>query len=286
MVPIWDAGFVLGASATEQLRTFGGRLFRLNEHLDRLAQSLSIMGLDWPTPRHEIEAVANQIAHHNHGLLAPDSDLGLSLVVTPGSYASLAPPEASGPWFCISTYELPFARWATAYRVGQPLVTTIVEQVSSRSWPRRLKCRSRMHYYLADLEAARQDPAARALLLDADGTVVETATANILVYHRATGLISPPRESILPGISLDWVIELAAELNVSFEYRPLLPDDVARADEVWLTSTPYCLLPVTRFNHTPIAHGQPGPEWNRFIQRWSDHIGLNILDQATRRTAA
>ena len=64
-----------------------------------------------------------------------------------------------------------------------------VEQTSPRSLPRDLKCRSRMHYYLADLHAHRTDPAARAVLLDSDGTILEATTANILIYSASQGLL-------------------------------------------------------------------------------------------------
>lgn len=284
VVPVWDAGFVLGASVAEQLRTFGGRLFQLDAHLDRLERSLGVVDVALPISRTELVAVAEQVVRHNHGLLAPDSDLGLTIVVTPGPYPTLAPAGHHGPLLCVTTYELPFERWVEAYRLGQSLVTTSIEQVSPHSWPRHLKCRSRVHYYLADQEAARQEPLAKALLLDSEGYVVETATANVLVYRRDTGIASPPRDTILPGVSLDWVARLAGELNTSFDERPLRPDDLAGADEVWLASTPFCLLPVTRFNGKPIGDGRPGQQWSRFLTHWGQQVGVDILDQAQRRT--
>ena len=128
----------------------------------------------------------------NHRLLEADDDLALCLFVTPGEYPAMAPPEGAGPLVAMHTYPLPFQLWCDTYEQGQRLVATEIVQVPAASWPAELKCRSRMHYYLADRSAQRADPAARALLLDAEGYVVEASTANVVVYRQDEGFISRP----------------------------------------------------------------------------------------------
>ena len=71
-----------------------------------------------------------------------------------------------------------------------------------------------MHYYLADRQARRRDPASRALLVEEDGFVTETTTANVVGYRHDAGLLTPPHDKILPGISLAVLLELAAKLRV------------------------------------------------------------------------
>jgi branched-subunit amino acid aminotransferase/4-amino-4-deoxychorismate lyase len=137
-----------------------------------------------------------------------------------------------------------------------------------------------MHYYLADRAARQLDPQARALLLDAEGCVSETSTANILAYRAGEGLISPPPGTILPGISLATVRELAAGEGMSFVERPLKPADLVSADEVLLASTPSCLLPVTRFEGRPIGTGRPGEIFHRLLFAWDRLVGLDIAVQA------
>ncbi len=281
-ISLADAGFVLGAAVAEQLRTFAGRLFRLDDHLDRLEHSLAIVGVDPGLPRRELARLAVELVARNHRLVAPGDDLGLSIVVTPGPYAAYSEPGSGGPTVCLHTYLLPFRLWAAKYRQGQSLVTTDVEQVSPKSWPPSLKCRSRMHYYLADRQAAMTEPGARALLCDAQGTVLEASTANVLIYEAGTGLATPPRRKVLPGISMREVVELAERLDVPTAERDLTPADVAAADEVLLTSTPMCLLPVTRFNGRPIGGGVPGAAFRRLISAWSDLVGLDLVAQAER----
>lgn len=277
-----DAGFVLGATVAEQLRTFAGRIFRLEDHLARLEHSLAAVGIDAGMSRRELAAVAERIVAHNCRLLAAGDDLGLSIFVTPGQFASYAPATPSSPTVCLHTYPLPFGLWAEKYRVGQSLVTTEVRQVPPQCWPPELKCRSRMHFYLADRRAAKIEPGARALLLDFDGFVTEASTANVLGWRAAEGLLMPRLEKILHGISQVAAIELAARLGVSASQRDLTPGDLAACDEVLLASTPLCLLPVTQLDGRAIGDGRPGEMFARLLRAWSELVGVDVVGQAAK----
>jgi branched-subunit amino acid aminotransferase/4-amino-4-deoxychorismate lyase len=281
-IPVYDTGFVLGATVTEQLRSFGGRLFRSEQHFARLRHSLEIVELEQPVSWQTLADAANQLVGENHRLLDPDDDLGLSVFVTPGDYASLAEGQIHGPRVAMHTYRLAFERWAAYYETGCRLVTTRVQQIPSVCWPPELKCRSRMHYYLADVAAHKQDPDARALLLDREGRVTETATANVLAYFPGEGFVSPPREAVLPGVSLSVVRELAPTLGISFIERDLSIEDLVRAEEVLLTSTPNCMLPVVRVNDQRIGGGTPGDVFLQLLQAWGAAVGLDIVGQAQR----
>ena len=306
-VPVSDAGFILGATVAEQLRTFAGQLFHPDDHLARLFHSLEIIGLNPGMTPAEFAETARELVAHNHAILAPGDDLGLSIFATPGIYPAYGtepsqasplpleegtigkyfnehaePPGPARPTVCLHTYALPFHLWARKYREGQALVTTGVEQVSPRCWPAGLKCRSRMHYYLADREAAARDPQARALLLDAQGFVTEASTANLLIYRAGEGLAWPPTKKVLRGISLSVLLELVRRFGIAASEHELTTDDVASADEVFLSSTPLCLLPVTRLNGRPIGTGRPGALFERLIAAWSEMVGVDIVGQAER----
>src|SRR4029079_9062840 len=84
VIPVYDAGFVLGATVTEQLRTFRGELFRLPEHLERLRASLELSGIEPQESLSDIADIAARIVAHNFPLVHPDDDLGLCLFITPG----------------------------------------------------------------------------------------------------------------------------------------------------------------------------------------------------------
>src|SRR5438034_7741041 len=88
-IPLYDSGFVQGVTVAEQLRTFSGKLFRLERHLERLSHSLAIVGVDLGCTLAELGAAAQELVAKNHPLQAVGDDLGLSMFVTPGRYATL-----------------------------------------------------------------------------------------------------------------------------------------------------------------------------------------------------
>lgn len=281
-ISIFDAGFVLGATVTEQLRTFRGELFRLEPHLDRLYQSLQLTGLESPLDRAAIRNAAIALVERNAAQRLSGGDLGVGIFVTPGTMSRFSGGRATGPNVCLYSYPLRFADWADRYERGERLVISSVRQIPAECLPPALKCRSRMHYYLADREAAQRNPQARAILLDTDGFLSEATTATLLIYRREEGLLTPKREKILPGISLQVVRELAAVEGWPIDERDLPPDSLFEADEVLLASTSSCLLPVVQVDGQPVTDGRPGPVFRRLLSRWSELVGIDIAGQASQ----
>lgn len=281
-VSIADAGFVLGATVSEQLRTFNGRIFRLPQHLARLRHSLEIVDVDPGLSNDELTEIAERVVKENRANLEDGDDLGLAILVTPGTYTNLVSIADHGPTVIVHTYPLAFHLWANKYIHGESLVTPDIRQVPNSCWPAALKCRSRMHYYLADRAAGKTSPGSRALLLDQNGNVSETATANIVLYRENEGLVAPPSDDVLPGISLAYARDLAAEQGWPYRERPLSVEDVIASDEVLVTSTPNCILPVTSLNGRVIGGGQPGRVFKQLLDAWSAAVGVNIAEQAAR----
>jgi branched-subunit amino acid aminotransferase/4-amino-4-deoxychorismate lyase len=277
---IYDAGIVLGATVSEQTRTFRKKLFRLDDHLDRLFRSLRIAGMEIGTSKEELAQTSRELVAHNAAALEDWDDLGLCHFVTAGEIPTYAGGQAvrSTPTICAHTYPLPFDQWAEKIQFGIHLITPTIRQVPPECVDPQMKCRSRMHYYLADREAHMTDPEASALLLDVDGNVTETSTANFLLVENGT-IISPSASNTLPGISRAMVIELAGRLEIPFVERHLQVSDIIRANEAFLSSTGFCLMPVTRLNFAPIADGKPGPIFRRVIDAWAQEVGIDIERQ-------
>jgi branched-chain amino acid aminotransferase len=280
---IYDAGVVQGATVTEMTRTFRRQLFRLDDHLHRLWRALRFARLDIGIEREEMARISQELVDHNGRLLEDDSDLGLVQFVTAGEHSVYAGrPVRRTPTVCVHTFPLPFETWAGKMLHGAHVVTPSIRQVPPQCWPSGMKCRSRMHYYLAEQEARLVDPEAYALLLDLKGHVTETNAANILLVERGS-LISPPLANTLPGISRATVLELAARMDVSYVERDLSVFDLMNADEAFLTSTSFCMMPVTKINGAPIGDGRPGPLYRRLLDAWSHTVGVDIEQQITRR---
>jgi branched-subunit amino acid aminotransferase/4-amino-4-deoxychorismate lyase len=271
-----DLGFVQGVAVSERLRTFNGRLFRLGEHLERLENSLRMVDLLSHVAIAEIGRATQELVIRNADLLEDGDDLGISLFVTPGRVAG-GPPTVG-----IQACPLPFGQWAAYYDRGQSLAETGVRQVPSSCWPAALKCRSRMHYFLADQLAHKQFPGARAILLDQEGFVSEASTANVVIFREGDGLVSPPLERILPGVSLSALAGLAGQLAIGFSYRDLRLEDLRAADEVLLCSTSPCVWPVTSLNGQSIGRGATGTAYRRLLAAWSAMVGLDVAAQAVR----
>ena len=284
-LPVGDAGFVLGATVTEQLRTFDGRLFLVADHLARLADSLAVVGLLTALDAAAIAAAADAVARHNHARArrrhpeTPGPDLGLVIFVTPGDLPAQHEGHGSPPRIVVHTFPLAFRLWADGYDHGVAIRSVTTHQVPQGCWPIHAKVRSRLHYFLADREAHAVEPAARAVLAHADGRISETSTANVAIVS-AGGIVTPPPPDALPGVSLRHVRRLADAAGIRWEERSLTAADLAAADEILLTSTPSCILPATTFDGRPVGAGRPGPVYQRLLAAWSADVGLDIAGQA------
>lgn len=288
---IFDAGIVLGATVTEMTRTFRQQPYRLDDHMDRLFRSLKYTRMDIGISKAELAAVSRELVANNAKLIDPEDELGLIHFVTAGEfpvYAGSAGRSARlTPTVCAHTFPMPFELWASKLDTGSHLVTPSIRHVPPQCYNPKMKYRSRMHYYLADKEAQLVDPDASALLLDLAGNVTETGGANFLIVERGT-IVSPTTTNTLPGISRATVIELAAKLGIPFVEKDFQVHSVMNADEAFTTTTPYCMMPVTKINGVPIGDGCPGPIWRRLMAAWSELVGVDIEQQirnvAKRRT--
>ena len=114
------------------------------------------------------------------------------------------------------------------------------------------------------------------MLLDSNGHVTDTASANFLLVERGR-IVSPSRENVLEGVSLKVVVELSARLGIPFEYRDITLDECYNAEEVLLTNTAYCLAHVVQINRHSFPG--PGPLFRRLLAAWNDEVGIDIHRQ-------
>jgi branched-subunit amino acid aminotransferase/4-amino-4-deoxychorismate lyase len=277
-LPLHDAGFVLGATVTDLCRTFRHRPFRLGDHLARFRRSCDSALILQLVTDDELTRLAGELISHNGKLL--HLDLAVVFFATPGPVGYyLGEPGGPGdgpPTLGIHTFPLPFERYRPLFERGASLAITATRQVPAASVDPRIKQRSRLHWWLADRQARQAQPGAAALLLDANGFVTETAAANFLAVLDGA-VCSPPRSTILGGVSLAVVEELCGVLGVPFVERPLTPADCLRAEEALLTSTPYCVAGVAQIDGHPLPW--PGKLWPHLLSAWGDLVGVDIARQ-------
>ncbi len=287
-ISIYDRAVVLGATVTEMTRTFRHQPFRLEDHVDRLFRSLHYCGFDIGISKQQLIDITLRVAEHNCALIDAEDDVGIVHFATPGEFheyvGSAGRSPRTTPTICVHSFPIPFHYFDEKIRHGSHAVTPSIRHIPVQCIDPKMKCRSRMHYFLAERQAQQVDPDAICLMLDLDGNVTETSGSNFLIIERDT-LVSAPRHLILPGISRATVIELASQMNLGFEERLIQVHDVVNADEAISTTTPYCLCPVTRINGQTIGDGKPGAVYHRLAEAWSERVGMDIVAQITNGAA-
>jgi branched-subunit amino acid aminotransferase/4-amino-4-deoxychorismate lyase len=279
-LPLNDAGFVFGATVTDLCRTFRHQPFRLDEHLQRFRRSCQMARVPQPVPDEDLRGIARELLRHNAALLEPAQDLALVLLATPGAIGYYA--GASGgageaqPTLAMHTFPLPFERYARFFRQGIRLLVPSVRQPAPAVVDPRIKHRSRLHWWLAEQEAHAEDPAASALLLDAEGFVTETATSNLLIVRGGT-VSTPLPTSVLGGISLQVTRELCTQLGIPFAERNLSLAECQSADEAMLSCTSYCLAGVRSLGGVDLPW--PGPVFEKLLAAWSALLGVDVRGQ-------
>lgn len=274
-LPLHDAGFLQGVTVTDLCRTFRQRLFRLTDHLHRFRQGCTAVRIPLALSDAELTALAEQLVQHN-AALQPGQELALVLFATPGPvglYAGQAWEATGPPTLGLHTFPLQVNRYARLFREGARLRIPSIRQLPAVCVDPRLKQRSRLHWWLANLEVQALEPGAMPLLLDLDGCVTETAVANFLIVRRGV-VLSPPRQAILNGVSLQVVQELCAGLGLSLEEQPLRPQDCYDAEEALLTNTSFCVAGVSRIDDQPLPW--PGPVLRQLLDAWGRLVGMDL----------
>ncbi|MCD0462512.1 aminotransferase class IV [Roseiconus lacunae] len=228
-----DLAITHAVTAVERIRAYDGALFRLQDHLHRWQRTTSVLRLSSLPGREQLSSLIDQTIQKNAPWIEQQSGFGVLLVGSPGATPN---GNQNGSTLIIDLYPIDEASMQRRIGDGTPIVVTDVMQPDPHCWPRDIKVRCRLHYYLADLAARQSDPAALGVLIDTDRSITETSLANIVIVEGGT-LVSPPAGRILPGISLQVVKELADDLGIPWQEDVISTDRLKAAGEILLTGT-------------------------------------------------
>jgi len=278
-----DRGFLVGDVVFDVARTFNGKSFRMQEHIDRLYRSLKFVRIDPGLSPAEMLAISEEVVQRNESQREAVGDFTITQFVTrgPGRWAH----DAGPPAVCVKAAPIQFHRYARYYTEGAHGVIARTRSYSSESLDPKVKHFSRMNFNLAELEAADVDPQAWPILTDLEGNVTEGTGYNVFLVTNGV-LRTPSDRSILQGVSRGMVVDLARQLHIPVQEEDLQPYDLYTADEVFFCSTSPCVLPVTRVDKRQISNGQPGPITQQLLSEWSEALGVNIVGQAQRFSQA
>lgn len=283
-VSIYDSALMFGDTVFEMTRSFNKEQFKLREHLERLYASIRYLRIPVEMTIDEMEDAVHETIRRNDHLFSDDDEHRIMIDVTRGLlslYDGNIDGVSSGPNIIIADFPL---RWtvqgmAHLYEKGINAVVPSQRNIPARLLEPKVKNRSRIHYLMANIEVAQMSGQDNwALLLDEDGFITEGTGDNFFIVKDGK-VITPEGRNILRGVSREYVFDLCEELGISCIEKNIEPYDVYNADEAFMTATPFCILPVTRFNGEDIGTAKMGEITTKLLDQWSSNVGLDIVEQ-------
>ena len=252
-VSVFDHGLLYGDGVFEGLRSYSGRVFRLDAHLDRLWASARAIALEIPLAKDVVAQAVNDTLAANKLV-----DGYVRLVVTRGAGSlGLDPNRTKNPQVIviadtISLYPREF------YEKGLRIVTAATQRVHSAALSPRIKSLNYLNNIMAKLEGL-QAGCVEALMLNHKGEVAECTGDNVFVIRSGSLLTPPPDAGILEGITRGAVMDLAHAAGIACHEATLTRYDLYTADECFLTGTAAEVIPVVEIDGRKVGSGTPGP---------------------------
>ena len=282
-VSIFDCALMYGDMAFEMTRTFGGQPFKLREHLDRLYGSLRLLEIDCGLSQEEMEEQTLLTLEKNRATEEEGMDWWVMHDVSRGPlpvYGSLWP-EGTRPTVTISTWPLitHMGTFSDKYDHGVDIVVPAQQALPAHLVDAKAKTRSRMHYKMAELQGQRIGEGAWPVLFDPDGFMAEGPGWNIFLVKDGT-IFTPEPRNILQGVSRGTVFELAEQEGIPMVEANLGRYEALQADEIFCTSTSYCIVHGRSFEGQVVGDGQRGPVVERLTEAWRQRVGVDMVAQA------
>ena len=273
-VPVLDRGFIFGDGVYEVVPVYGRTLFRLREHLARLAYSLRTIRIANPLDEGGWSKLLQTVVERN-----PWEDQSVYFQVTRGvARRDHAFPKDVAP---------------TVFMMSNPLSTPSQELVEhgaaavTAADDRWLHCDIKSISLIGNvmLRQLSADAGAVETILFRNGRLSEASASNVFVV-RGGVILSPAKSNlILPGITYDVVVELAAAAQLPLEFRDLTEAEVRSADEVWVTSSSREVLAIVTLDGKPVGAGKPGPVFRQVYRLYQD-FKQKVMRAGKERQAA
>jgi branched-chain amino acid aminotransferase len=283
LVPFRDRGFKYGDAVFDTTRTFGHRVFKLAEHVDRLYKSLRYLRIDPGVPAEKMVAITEEVLRRNVPLLEPDDDYWVTQRVSRGldlSAREIWPQE--GATVIVECVPLPLRERAPLYRDGIRVMTPSIRRTPPEALSPRVKTHNYLNLIAGGLEVQAQDPGAWALLLDTNGNLGEGLGSNIFLAQKGV-LLTPREQTVLSGISRETVIDLAREAGLTVIEKDIDLYDAYNADEAFLTSTSLCICPISTVNGAKIGSAVPGPITRQLTEAYCRYVDFDFVAQYLKR---
>jgi len=261
-VSVLDRGFIFGDGVYEVIPAYGGNLFRLEQHLQRLSNSLSSIRLDNPLTNNQWQEILNEVIKRNN---TDEADQSIYLQVTrgPAIRDHAFPDKISQTVFVMSTPMLPVSK----DKLDKGVVAITHDDIRWRY------CHIKSIALLPNtlMRQVAREAGADEAILNRDGKITEGAASNLFIVKDGKIITPAKDECLLPGITRDLILEIAADAKLDFSEADISPEQLQDADEIWLTSSTKEILPVTLLDDKPVGDGKPGPCWKDMLDRYQKH---------------
>ncbi len=252
VLSVFDRGFLFGDGLFETVRAYSGTLFRLEQHLTRLARAADVLSICLPTVSALTASLYETLSRN--GL----TDAILRLTVTRGIGAAWVDPATLTEPTCVMVPRAPIVIPPEHYAAGRSAVTVRHDgSCLPDGVERNLKSISFLGHVLAKAEASRRG--ADEAIIVRNGCLTEATVANLFWVSGGILKTAALSTGILEGVTRGVVLELARATRLTVEEGSYPIDDLLAADEAFLTNTGHELFPLTRIDGCPIASGRVGP---------------------------
>jgi branched-chain amino acid aminotransferase len=265
-VSVFDHGLLYGDGVFEGIRLYGGNVFRLDEHLERLEYSAKAILLALPMSRAELAAATCETCRQNKL-----TDAYIRLVVTRGvGDLGLAPWNCSKPTTFIIASKISLYP-QEHYDNGLAIVTVPTRRINPAAVPPTVKSLNYLNNILGKIEA-KQFGALEAIMLNDQGYIAECTADNIFTVHKGAIYTPSASQGALKGVTRGTIVDIAKALNLPLQEAPMTRYDVWCADECFLTGTGAEVIPVSKLDGRSIGTGKPGPITQRVLAEFRRRV--------------
>jgi branched-chain amino acid aminotransferase len=278
-----DFGFQMGDGVYDSARSVAHKPFLFKEHVDRLYKSLSYVRLDPGLSPKEMLASTHEVFEKNRPLLAEHDDCWVTQWITRGLRSMDRIGGEGAPTVIIECSPLPLKARARSMRDGLDVVTPGgIRRAPPDAMSPRCKSMSYGNLILGDIEVQAIHPGAACVLLDTRGCLCEGLGSNIFIVREGE-VLTPHERYVLAGLSRETVMGIAADKQIPLREADIDLYDASVADEAFITSTSWCLVPVKSINGKPMASGAWGPITRRLAEGYKELLGgFDYVTQYTR----
>ena len=252
-ISVLDRGFTFGDGVYEVIPVYEGHIFRMREHLERLNNSLDEVYIDRPYALEQWQEILRELIEKN-SIKNTGNDLSLYMQVTRG--------------ISERDHAIDIATKQTVFAMCRPLpeydrcagISAIIEEDIRWKY-----CHIKAITLLPSvmLRHKARDAGATEAILVKDGYITEGAASNVFIVKNGIVKTPPKDGSLLPGITRDLVVELLTESGIPCEELAIKEIELKQADEIWITSSTWEIVPVIKLDNNPVGTGRPGEVWQQ-----------------------